>query len=171
MARVIVVSGTVGAGKTTTAGALRHLLASHGNVCADIDLDALCQLSPTPAHDPFNNRLGLANLAAVWPNYVAAGATHLVLARVVEDPADRARYAGALPGCELRIVRIEAAAETRARRLTAREEGAASREWHLARSDVLADRLQELDLDDLVISNEGRPIEDVAAEILERLGW
>lgn len=171
MARVIVVSGTIGAGKSTAAGAIRHELAAQGHVCADIDLDALCQLSPTPANDPFNNNLGLANLKAVWPNYVVAGATHLVLARVVEGPDDRCRYADALPGCEIRIVRLVASAETRRQRIASREVEATSREWHLARTDILADRLQELALEDVVVSNDNRPIEDVAAEVLTQLGW
>lgn len=171
MAKVIVVSGTIGAGKSSTAAALRHRLSESGQLCADIDLDALCQLSPGREADPFNSALGFANLAAVWPNYARLGTDYLVIARVVEDVQDRQCYEQALPGCDIRIVSVEASAATRAARITAREIEPASREWHLARSDVLAARLADVVLEDLVVSNDDRDIADVAAEILARLSW
>ncbi|MBA3249372.1 MAG: AAA family ATPase [Geodermatophilaceae bacterium] len=171
MARVIVVNGTIGAGKSSTAAALRHHLAAVGHLTADIDLDALCQLSPGRDADPFNSRLGFDNLAAVWPNYEALGTDYLVVARVVEDPEDRQRYERALPGCDVRVVRVVASPAVRAARVAAREIEQRSRDWHLARSDGLAARLAELDLDDLVVDNDDRDIANVAAEILQRLKW
>lgn len=165
------VSGTIGAGKSSAAAALRHLLSERGHLVADIDLDALCQLSPGRAEDPYNSTLGFANLAAVWPNYARLGTEYLVIARVVEDSADRARYAQALPDCPIRIVRVDASAQTRVRRIRAREIEPASRDWHLARSDVLAETLAANGAEDLVVVNDRREIADVAEEILARLVW
>lgn len=108
---------------------------------------------------------------AVWPNYAARGIEHLVLARVVEDKEDRNRYRRAVPGAEVRIVRVEATGSTRASRLVAREPAGLWREGHLARTDVLATRLAALGLEDLVVSNERRSGAAVATEILNGVGW
>lgn len=167
----MVISGTLGAGKTHTAGAVRDLLVARGERCAVIDVDWLCQADPAPDDDPYNNRLAFANLEAVWPNYAIRGVEYLVLARVVEDEEDRNRYCRALPGAEVRIVRVEASRTTRADRLVAREPEGLWRDGHLARTDVLGERLAAIGLDDLVVSNEQRSGEVVAAEILSGLGW
>ena len=77
LVRVVVISGTLGAGKTFAATAVHELLVSRGERCAVIDLDWLSQNDPAPRDDPFNDRLTFANLAAIWPNYVSSGTTHL----------------------------------------------------------------------------------------------
>jgi hypothetical protein len=169
--RLLVVSGTLGAGKTHSAEAIADVLAERGEAVGLIDLDWLCQMHPAPADDPYNDRLALDNLAAVWPNYERLGVEYLIVARVVENAEDRGRYEAAVPGAEVRIVRVEASAKTRAARLTAREPEGASRDWHLRRTDVLAARLRELDGDDLVVQNEEVSGLDVALEVVSRLGW
>lgn len=169
--KVIVVSGTLGAGKTFTADALRDVLVDRGARCAVIDVDWLCQNDPAPADDRFNDRLAFTNLTAVWPNYAATGTEYLVLARVVEDPEDRMRYEAAFPDCTVRIVRVDAAPTTCARRLRRRMPAGSWRDAHLARTDVLADRLRVLALEDLVVVNESQPATDLASEILDGLDW
>jgi hypothetical protein len=77
--KALVVSGTLGVGKTYTAAAIRDGLLARGQRVAVIDLDWLCQADPAPANDPYNYGLGFRNLAAVFPNYVAAGADYLFL--------------------------------------------------------------------------------------------
>lgn len=136
-----------------------------------IDLDWLCQMHPAPTDDPYNDGLALDNLAAVWPNYQRLGVEYLIVARVVENAEDRARYEAAVPGAKVRIVRVEASETTRAARLTAREREGASRDRHLGRTDVLASRLRELDGDDLVVQNDEVSGLDVALEVLLGLGW
>jgi shikimate kinase len=166
---VLVVSGTLGAGKTTIAWAVRDLLVGWGRSCAIVDLDALCQKEPPPADDPYNDRLGFANLAAIWPHY--ADVEHLVIARVVEDAGDKARYERALGGSRVTVVRVDASPEARRARLTEREPEGPWRDGHLARTDALAERLAALALDDHVVANDARPARDVAEEIAARLGW
>lgn len=169
--KVIVVSGTLGAGKTFTADALRDVLVDRGVRCGTIDVDWLCQNDPAPADDRFNDRLGFANLTAVWPNYAATGTEYLALARVVEDPEDRMRYEAAFPDCTVRIVRVDAAPETCARRLRRRMPAGPWRDAHLARTDELAERLRVLALEDLVVVNESQPGTELASEILDGLDW
>ncbi len=115
--------------------------------------------------------MAIENLAAVWPNYLRLGVEYLVVARVVEHAEHRELYEAAVPGAELQVVRVEASAATRAARLTAREPDAASRERHLGRTDFLAQRLRELDLDDVVAENDGASGPEVARDVLSRLGW
>ena len=165
-------SGTLGAGKTRLAEEVADLLRERGLRHAVLDLDALCQAWPPPDDDPWHDRLALANLAAVWPGYAAAGVGHLVLARVVADPADRQRYERALaPDVDLTVVLVQAGAATRRARLTAREPDGYWRSGHLARSDGLARQLADLSLEDVRVDNDGRPARAVAEEVLLRLGW
>jgi hypothetical protein len=136
-----------------------------------IDVDWLCQNDPAPFDDRFNDRLAFANLSAVWPNYAATGIEYLILARVVEDPADRARYQEALPGCAIRIVRVEASQQTCARRLAQRMPAGPWLTAHLERTDALANRLRALALEDLVVVNDSPFAIELAAMILAGLDW
>ncbi|MCW2549208.1 MAG: hypothetical protein JWN96_3668 [Mycobacterium sp.] len=169
--KALVVSGTLGVGKTYTAAAIRDALLARGQRVAVIDLDWLCQADPAPANDPYNYGLGFRNLAAVFPNYVAAGADYLILARVVADERDRARYEGALPGAALKIVLLHASAATRRDRLVGREPAGLWRESHVNRTDQLGRELAALGTEDLAVNTDHRTGPEIAAEILEYLGW
>ena len=54
----------------------------------------------------WNNDLMFENLASLWPNYRAHGATHLILARVLEDGGELARYRAAVPGAQITVCRL-----------------------------------------------------------------
>ena len=71
---VVLLSGTVGAGKTTTAHALSDLLRADGVRHAVVDLDEIRLLRPPPEGDRFAHEVELANLADMARNYRAAGA-------------------------------------------------------------------------------------------------
>jgi hypothetical protein len=169
--KAVVVSGTLGAGKTFTAAAIRDVLSARGERVAVIDLDWLCQCDPAPADDPYNDGLAFRNLEAVAPNYAAAGVAYLVLARVVADDGDRARYESALAGAEVSIVLLRASADTRRARITSREPAGPWRESHLRRTDLLAAELAGAGAEDFVVDTETRTGPEIAAEILETLGW
>ena len=169
--KALVVSGTLGAGKTHTAAAVRDVLAARGERVAVIDLDWLCQCDPAPALDPYNDALCLANLASVYPNYAKAGVEYLVLARIVADAHDRVRYESALPGAEVRIVLVTASSETRRHRIVSREPAGPWRDSHLGRTDQVAGLLAALAVEDLTVTTEGLTGNEVAREILEALGW
>src|SRR5690554_308565 len=90
--RVLVINGTMGAGKTTVAAAIHDVLTQRGARSGYIDADFLCQAKPAPASDPFNQALMFDNLTAVASNYRARGYGLMVASRVVEDPEDRSRW-------------------------------------------------------------------------------
>ncbi len=173
--RVLVINGTIGAGKTSTAAAVHDVLAQEDARSAFIDADFLCQAAPMPEGDPYGQELLFANLAAVSPIYRAQGYGCIVIARVVEDAGDRDRYAQAFAGpgglAHVSIVRVTASEETRMARITAREAEGYWRELGLARTVELDDVLEDLDLDDGVVSSEGATRIDVAREALDAAGW
>ncbi len=171
MVKAVVISGSLGAGKTHLAEDLGDALSLRGLPCAVVDLDWLCGMHPAPKDDRYNQQLMFTNLAAIWPNYEAAGVQYLVLARVVENPGDRLRYEQSLNGAEVKIVRVEASSTTRRARLIEREPEGFWRDGHLSRTDDLAKTLEDLGLDDFVVQNDGRVIGDVTAEVIEFLEW
>lgn len=173
--RVLVINGTMGAGKTTTAAAVHDVWREEGARSAFIDADALCQASPTLEEDPFNQGLLFAALAAVAPLYRAGGFGCIVIARVVEDSADRDRYARAFATpaglAQVAVVRVTADEAVRLDRVREREPEGYWQDLAVARTVELEDTLDALDLDDAVIATDDRDRLDVAREVLDAAGW
>ncbi|MGN6483514.1 MAG: AAA family ATPase [Thermomicrobiales bacterium] len=170
---VIVITGPVGAGKTTTAIALSDLLERVGVPHAMIDMDHLRWAWPPPPDDRFNARLGMRNLAAVSAAYREAGARVLVLADVVETPEDRAAYAEAIPGTRIVIVRLRVPPELIVQRLRGRDTGD-QLAWSLKRAPELDGIMDAAGIGstagDLIVEVGTRTSEAVAEEIASRLG-
>ena len=82
-ARALLVTGTVGVGKTSVAATVGDLLRQRRVSNAVVDLDELRRSWPAASGDRFNTTVMLANLSAVADNYVGAGFTTLVLAGVL----------------------------------------------------------------------------------------
>ena len=170
-ARVLVVNGTVGAGKTTVAEAVADLLRERGVPYAWIDVDALRRAYPTADDDPFGQAVALAHLAAMAGVLARRGDRHVVLAEVVERRQDRELYERAFDGGELTVVRLDASEATRLDRLGRREPDP-WRDWHLARTVELARILQDAGVDDAVVDNDGgRSPREVAGDVLAAAGW
>jgi len=167
---VLLVTGTVGAGKTAVTEAMSELLSDAEVPHAALDLDAVIWQYPVTSR--WNDDLLFENLAALWRNYAAHGSTRLVLARVVEDPADLDRYRSAVPGADITVVRVVAPHDTRLARLRHRMPPGDSLDWHLARTGELHDILEASAVEDFTVDNgNGRALLDVAREVLERAGW
>ena len=165
----LIISGCMGAGKTTVLSEVSDLLAEARVPHAAIDLDWICQMYPSQPH--YGERLMSANLAAIWPSYVAAGAERLVVARVVETAADLPWYPRAVPGAELTVCRLEASVETMRERIRVREPGMIQAHA-VARSAELAEILRRARVEDFTVDNDaGRSVTDVAREVLRRAGW
>ena len=169
--RVLVINGTVGAGKTTIADAAGRLLGERQVPHAWLEVDALRRVWPTPQGDPFAQRVAFAQLAAIGPTLAAHGYWRVLLADVVEDPADRERYEAAFDGADVVIVRLTVSEATRFARLAERESDRSARDWHLARTVELDGILAAAGLADVVVDNAGRPPREVAAAVLAAAGW
>ncbi|MFI5271735.1 MAG: AAA family ATPase [Ktedonobacterales bacterium] len=167
---VLVVTGPVGAGKTTVAGEVSALLEDAGQPHAFVDVDSLRWCYPAPPGDRFRAGLAMRNLAAVWRNFQEQEARRLVLADVVESRADLQRYRAAVPGAEIVVVRLRAALPTLVARLEARELGA-GRDWHVRRAAELAARMEAGAVADAVVETDGRAVVEIARDVLARAAW
>ncbi len=167
----LLITGTVGAGKTSVAEAAGELLADAGTAHAVIDLDRLSEAWPAPADDPFNQRLELQNLTAVAGNYAEAGARRLVLAGVVASIADRSRYEEAV-GMPLHICRLDVDLAIVRQRLAQRHAGQEPvLRWHLDRSAELDALLRAAAVEDFVLDVGRCSVLDVARQALSAVGW
>ncbi len=173
--RLLVVNGAPGAGKTATASAIRDVLGDAGVRVAFIDADALCQARPEPPDDPYQQHLLLLGLTSVAPIYRGRGYGCVVVARVVEDPDDRERYARAFAAsvgpAQVSVVRVTATAQTRAERIAAQEPAGRWRGYLSDRSQELDEILDSLDLDDGVVATDAAPSHEVARQVLDAAGW
>lgn len=165
----LIITGTCGAGKSTIAAEINDVLAESKVPNAAIDLDALTwQWPPSSA---FNSDLMFKNLASLWPNYQAAGAERLVLARVIEDRAELDRYQATIPGAEIAVCRLISSQPLTIARLRARMPPGPSREWHERRTVELEEILEQAAVEDFVVTNGDRQTRDVALDVLSQAGW
>jgi predicted kinase len=164
--RVLVISGSMGAGKTTVLGEASDILTALNIPHAAIDLDllGLAHLPPGAPDD-----LTFRNLEAVWRNYLGTGVRRLLIAGAVES-ADRPRLRQALCGASILTCRLTAGLETMRQRVRSREPGMLQ-EAYVARVAELEARLNDARAEDFSISNEARPVTDVARAMLALAGW
>ena len=64
--QLLIISGPVGVGKTTTAEELSAILEGEEVDHSFVDLDGLAKTYPRPPDDRFGVRIALRNLRAVW---------------------------------------------------------------------------------------------------------
>ncbi|MFI7544157.1 adenylyl-sulfate kinase [Actinoplanes sp. NPDC049599] len=170
-ARALLLTGTVGAGKTSVADALGDLLTRGAVPHAILDVDWLRRSWPSPPDDPFNSAMALRNLRTVAANYLQAGALRLVLAGVLESRAERDAYQATL-GVPLAVCRLRVALPTIRQRLLRRHEhDAAGLRWHLARSGELHDILERVRIEDVVVDGEPGSVHQVARTVMAAAGW
>ena len=165
--KVIVISGSMGSGKTTVLGEASDILSAHGVVHAAIDLDAIASaLLP----DAVSADLTYRNLSSVWANCAAAGVKRLLLAEAVENRDEFDRLRQAIPGAEFIVGRLTADLHTLQQRIRGREPGMLQEQF-IARAEELQAILDDARLEDFSIANENRSVTEVARELLERAGW
>ncbi len=121
--RVALITGPAGVGKSTTGFRFYMQCLSAGLTAGYVDLGQIGFLQPPAAGDPGNQRLKARNLAAIWRNYRAAGATHLVATGMIASQADLRLYAGELPGTDIALIRLRAGSGELRRRIMSRGEG------------------------------------------------
>ncbi|MCV2395301.1 GNAT family N-acetyltransferase [Actinotalea sp. M2MS4P-6] len=166
--RVLVINGSLGAGKTTVGDRVGRLLADRGVPHVVLDVDALTSAAPVPPDDPFHQRLALDALARLAPLYRERGLRHVVLPRVVEEPADRADYERAFDGADVRVVRLSVPEDVRLDRLRTR--ATAPDPGELARTVELEAILRRAGADDAVVDGVG-DVDRVAERVLDAAGW
>ena len=167
---VLLLTGTIGVGKTVVADEISLKLEVAGRRVSNIDVDALCQIFPRPADDPFGERLRLAALRMLWAIHREAGAELLVLVAVVESDATVGGYREALPGAAITVVRLAASDEAIRMRLHHREQGS-DLEWNLERTAELQRSFEAGPLQAIVIETSDCSVSEVAELVLRAVGW
>ncbi len=162
----VLLTGTIGAGKTALAQEMAHVLEESSLATAVVDLD---WMGWVVGADAVIDEVIAANLKVVWPNLRSAGAERLIMTRAVHEPDAIQLFRKAVPDVELVVVRIVASPQVVMERLMKRDSGAELVE-HLEETIEMARRMDGPGIGDIRIENEG-PIREVATRLLAQLGW
>lgn len=167
---VLLITGPVGVGKTSVLNEVTEVLRATAIRFAAIDLDALSYTFPSPAGDRFRDVVVFRNLASLWRNARASGTERLVLARVIEDREELARYRRAIPDADITVVRLRAPIRTLQQRVRQRDDST-RRAWHVKRAAELARIMDRSRPEDILVETGGRTVGAIARELLDRVGW
>jgi hypothetical protein len=165
---LLVITGTMGAGKSAVMAEASDLLAMGHVEHAAIDVDALGLGYIASARN--NDDAMYANLECVCGNYARRGVCRFLLARAVENQSELDRCRRAASANEVVVCRLTASAVTLQQRVTKRETGILQAEF-VARVETLDAILDRAGLEHFTIRNENRSVTEVAREMLIRAGW
>jgi hypothetical protein len=165
---LLIITGTMGAGKSAAMAEASDILSQRLIVHAAIDLDALGL-----AHLPSAARsdgVMYDNLRSISRNYAALGVQRFLVARAIEDGAQLKLCREIIPAANTVVCRLTASIEAMKRRVQMRDSGISQREY-VARVATLNDILDRAGLEDFAVTNENRSLTDVALEMLVKAGW
>lgn len=178
--QVLLLTGTVGVGKTTILREVGEVLRLSGIPHGRIDLDWLGYGSPAPGFEAngekpltrFGSDLVMENLAAVWPNYRSRGLQKLAVARALLDPArEIAALHAAVPDSVVTVCLLDASEATVAARVESRELGIA-RSFLRNLALELHESHAQMTTEHFVVQNSpARSVTDVAHEVLVKAKW
>ncbi len=163
---LLIITGTMGAGKTTVLGEASDILALRQIPHAAIDLDGLAHLPSAATNDSLMYR----NLQSVHENYTSFGVPRFLLARAMEGRAELELCRGIVSATNTVVCRLTASLETMQQRVKMREAGV-SRHEYLARVATLNAILDRAHLEDFTVTNENRSVTEVAHEMLIKAEW
>ena len=166
-ARLLVVTGSMGAGKSTVMAEASDILTAAGIVHAAIDLDGLAIV-----HDAGRRGGDLAyvNLQSVWRNFAADGIDALLVAAALETRADLDRLRAAVAAESVVVCRLRASLVVMQARVRVREPGMLQAQL-VDRVAMLEQVLDAAALEDFSIENDGVSVTAVARDMLVRAGW
>jgi hypothetical protein len=154
----LVISGSMGSGKTSVLGEASDLLTARDVAHASIDLDAI---GTAGVPDDVSRRVTLDSLAAIDTTVRDAGLDRLLIAEAVDSRATVERLRLAMPESQIVVCRLTAAIPTMQARLRVREPGMLQARF-VAHAAELEGVLDSFALEDFRVSNQDRSITDVA---------
>jgi hypothetical protein len=170
---LLIITGTMGAGKTAVLGEASDILAHRQIVHAAVDLDALGLAhlpSAAPATATPTDGVMYDNLRSICGNYAALGVQRFLVARAIEDGAQLKLCRDIIAAVNTVVCRLTASIEAMERRVQIRDSGISQRELvaRVAKLNVILDHAR---LEDFAVANENRSLTDVALEMLAKAGW
>ena len=162
---ILIITGPVGAGKTSVAEGVYDLLSADNTPCAVIDFDRLTAAYPPPPDDRFNFRLGIKNMMSIIPNYLSNGIKLFIIPAVIESTGEIEIFKELIPGTDIFVIRLTAQLATLHRRLDKRESGRLL-DWHKIRAKELIDIFESKRLENIIIDTENKSIDLAAKEVL-----
>jgi hypothetical protein len=165
---MLLITGTMGAGKSTVMAEASDLLERERieHAAIDVDVLGLAYVASTPT----NNEAMYANLECICRNYARLGVRRFLLVRAVENREELERCRQAASADTVVVSRLIAGMPTLLARVTRREMGILQAEY-VARVETLNAILNRAGLEDFTIVNENRSVTEVAHEMLVRAGW
>ncbi len=168
---VAVITGTIGVGKSTVAALASEILHDRGIRHGLIEVDWLEGVYPAPdPADPYGISFALGNLKAIWPNFLAAGVTRVLVTMTLENQRELDDLVATMGTRDATVVRLVASERTCRRRIAGREFGEL-RELFLEKTVEIERKMDRSHLGDIIVTNDDRLPTDTARDVLERLGW
>jgi hypothetical protein len=181
------ICGPSGVGKSSVGWEVFTQVRATGVTAAYLDTDQIGFCRPEPQDDPDHYLLRSRNVAALWPNFLAAGARAMIVSGILETPDGVRRFTEAVPGAAVTIIRLRATPETLRERILWRGRGGGppipgEQEWHGATAERLlavwadsvatTEALERNRIGDVCIDTDGRAVREVARAILAQTpGW
>ena len=156
-----------GSGKSSVAAEVAYVLEQRGEPYALLDLDYLSWAGAGSSDRADEFVLMLQNLADVTANYHQAGIRLFVLAYFIRDGGEL-QAVREVAGLPLRVVRLAVPLAEIEQRLAGDVTSGRRDDLRQAASSITSS--EGMGVEDLVVTND-RPIEVVAQEVMEFLGW
>jgi hypothetical protein len=165
---LLIITGSMGAGKSSVLGEASDFLALQNIPHAAIDLDALglARLRRDASTDAVMYR----NLRDVCKNYASLGVRRFLVARAIEDRSALESCRKAVSVGSVVVCRLTAKIGTMRQRVKIRESGVLQKEFmdRVATLNSILDRAQ---LEDFAVTTDARSVTEIAQEVLLKAGW
>jgi predicted kinase len=168
MVPVLFVTGPIGVGKTAVLYEADSLLIEGDGCHATVELEDIGRCW-CKAIESSRASFVYQNLAALWSNFAAVGASRLLLSGLVERRSEAERVAGAVPGAVVTVVRLHAPLPVLEQRIRLREP--ASPEGELDGARWWTEQFRGEQPEDYLVETDNRQVREVAHDVLRLAGW
>lgn len=120
--QVMLICGPAGVGKSAVGFQLYLRCLQEGLAASYVDLDQISLVRPAHPRDADGHRLKARNLAAIWQNYRAAGATHLIATGPIDSAQALQAYTAEIP-VAVTLCRLRAGTDELTKRILSRGAG------------------------------------------------